>query len=93
MAILIPLAGRRLGARAVTAFWAAYVLNRPLGAFFRGLAGKEHSIGGGFGFGDGRVTLVAIMLIVLLVTYGALSSRDVQRELAEEESTPVPELA
>jgi len=93
VAILVPLVAWRLGANAVAAFWIAYVLTRPLGASFADWLGKEHSIGGGLGFGDGRVALAAIVLIVLLVTRAALSGRDAQPALEGEDSTRVPELA
>jgi uncharacterized membrane-anchored protein len=93
VAIAIPLVAWRLGANAVAAFWTAYVLTRPLGASFADWLGKEHSIGGGLGFGDGRVTLAAVVLIVLLVTHVALSGRDAQPEIGGDEPSPVAELA
>jgi len=92
--IAVPAAAHaRFRLNAVLAFWAAYIVTRPLGASFADWLGKEHSIGGGLGFGDGRVALAAIVLIVLLVTRAALSGRDAQPALEGEDSTRVPELA
>jgi uncharacterized membrane-anchored protein len=78
--ILIPLLAWRLGLGAVAAFWSAYVLTRPLGASFADWIAKEHSRGGGLGFGDGRVTLASLVLIAGLVAYVAVTGLDVQRE-------------
>lgn len=93
VAILVPLVAWRLGANAVAAFWTAYVLTRPLGASFADWLGKEHTIGGGLGFGDGAVTLVALVLIALLVAYAARSdTRVVEPALdgAGEQRVPEP---
>ncbi len=83
VAILVPLVAWRLGTNAIVAFWTAYVLTRPLGASFADWLGKEPSIGGGRGYGDGPVALAALVLIVALVAYAARSGRDVQRPVAE----------
>ncbi len=77
-AIAVPLIAWRLGANPVIAFWAAYVLTRPLGASFADWLGKPHSLGGGQGYGDGPVTLVALAVIAALVTYVAVRREDVQ---------------
>jgi uncharacterized membrane-anchored protein len=77
-AIAVPLVAWRLGLNAIAAFWAAYVLTRPLGASFADWIAKKHDTGGGLGFGDGRVTLISAALIVLLVAYAAVTHRDVQ---------------
>jgi uncharacterized membrane-anchored protein len=82
-AIAVPLLAWRLGLNAVVAFWSAYVLTRPLGASFADWIAKEHDTGGGLGFGDGRVTLVSLVLIVALVTCVAVSRSDVQPETEE----------
>ncbi|RZS89852.1 putative membrane-anchored protein [Motilibacter rhizosphaerae] len=80
VAILVPLVAWRLGANAVAMFWTAYVLTRPLGASFADWMGKEHSIGGGLGWGDGTVTLLALGLIVALVAVVAVRGGDAQHE-------------
>jgi uncharacterized membrane-anchored protein len=70
--IAVPaLAWWRLRLNAVVAFWAAYVLTRPLGASVADWLGKP-SGKSGLGFGDGTVTVVAAVAIVALV---ALLSR------------------
>jgi uncharacterized membrane-anchored protein len=73
----------RFGLSPVVAFWTAYVLTRPLGASFADWLGKPHSFAGGLGLGDGPVSAVALVLIVVLVGYVAISGRDVQRPLAD----------
>jgi uncharacterized membrane-anchored protein len=89
VAILVPLVAWRAGANAVAAFWTAYVLTRPLGASFADWLGKEHTVGGGLGFGDGMVALVALVLIALLVAVAARSQRGAEPALEQ----PVPEPA
>lgn len=62
-AIAVPAVGWRLGLNPVLAFWAAYVLTRPLGASFADWVGKPS----GLHAGDGTVTLVLAVAIVALV--------------------------
>jgi uncharacterized membrane-anchored protein len=83
-AIAVPLVAWRLGLDAVAAFWAAYVLTRPLGASFADWLGKEHEVGGGLGFGDGQVTLVVLAAIAALVAWVTATGADVQRRPVEE---------
>ena len=74
-AILIPGAGYRwFGLNGVAAFWASYVLTRPVGASFADWFGKPHSAGG-LGVGDGAVSLVLLVLIVGCVATMARGSR------------------
>jgi uncharacterized membrane-anchored protein len=69
IAFLLPgIAWRFLGLNAVVAFWAAYVLTRPLGASFADWTGKSRAAGG-LGIGDGVVALVLFLLIASLVAY------------------------
>jgi uncharacterized membrane-anchored protein len=77
--ILIPLVAWRFGLNPVVAFWAAYVLTRPLGASFADWIGKPHDIGSGIGFGDGRITALTLVAIVALVAYVHRSGSDSQR--------------
>jgi uncharacterized membrane-anchored protein len=87
-AILVPLAlyrGRLVNE--VTAFWAAYVLTRPLGASIADWLGKKS----GVGLGDGTVAAVAIAVIVALVAYLAVSKRDVQAPYVEPDPLPSAE--
>lgn len=77
-AIAVPLVAWRLGANPVVTFWTAYVLTRPLGASFADWLSKPHQLGGGVGFGDGPVTLVALAVIVVLVVHVTLRRNDIQ---------------
>ena len=74
----------KAGMNEVAAFWAAYVVTRPLGASFADWFGKEHSLSG-LGFGDGTVTAVAAVAIVLLVGWVAMRRTDIQRPLTDKQ--------
>lgn len=63
---------------AVVAFWAAYVLTRPLGASFADWVGKPYSHGAGLGYGDGTVTAVSAGAILALVAYVTIRRTDIQ---------------
>ena len=73
---LASLEHHRLSRNAVFAFWAAYVLTRPLGASFADWTGKPQSFGG-LGWGDGRVAGVLVVLLVGFVAYLAVTRVDV----------------
>jgi uncharacterized membrane-anchored protein len=60
----------------ILAFWAAYVVTRPLGASFADGFSKPTS--GGLHWGDGVVAGLALTIFVALVTYVAITKRDVQ---------------
>jgi uncharacterized membrane-anchored protein len=60
---------------AILAFWAAYVLTRPLGASFADWTGKDRNAGG-LGWGDGPVAAVLALLIVVGVAYLTVSRSD-----------------
>src|SRR6185437_2880315 len=66
----------RLNLNPVIAFWAAYVVTRPLGASFAD--GFSKHAGGGLGLGDGTVSAVALVVFIALVAYVAVTKRDVQ---------------
>ena len=61
----------------VAAFWAAYVLTRPLGASIADYLGKGTHLSG-LGLGDGTVTVAGLVMIAMLVGYLALSDYGVQ---------------
>ena len=63
---------------AVAAFWAAYIVTRPLGASFADWLGWGHRAGG-LGLGLGTVSVGSALLIVALVTYLAVSHKDAPR--------------
>ena len=75
--ILVPFALWRLGLDATIAFWAAYVLTRPLGASVADWLGKSPSAGGR-GWGDGPVTGGALVVFIVLVAYLAVTHSDVE---------------
>jgi uncharacterized membrane-anchored protein len=60
---------------AVAAFWAAYIVTRPLGASFADWLGWGHRVGG-LGLGLGTVSVGSALLIVALVAYLAVSHKD-----------------
>ncbi|MER6568122.1 hypothetical protein ABT288_18575 [Streptomyces sp. NPDC001093] len=78
VAICVPAVAHRAGLLgAVTAFWTAYVITRPLGASLAdwiALPGRR----GGLDFGLGPVTLAWTVAILALVGYLAVSRQDVQ---------------
>jgi uncharacterized membrane-anchored protein len=77
--ILIPVAGLRLLRwNSIFTFWFAYVVTRPLGASVADFLGKPTNVGG-LGFGDGVVSVVFAVLIIILVAYLSATRRDVQR--------------
>lgn len=90
--ILVPLALWRLGLNATIAFWASYVLTRPLGASVADWLGKAPT-SGGIGWGDGTVTAIGLAIFVALVDYLARTHSDVEgahqhRSTSETVSTP-----
>ena len=75
--IVVPAVAYRLLQRnEILWFWFAYILTRPLGASFADWTGKPHSVGG-LAWGDGIVSLVLAILIVVFVGYLTVSRRDV----------------
>ena len=81
--IAVPAVGFwRFNWNPIFSFWFAYVVTRPLGASFADWAGKP-TILGGMGWGDGRVSLVVLAIIVCLVTFLAITKRDVQTHWAD----------
>jgi uncharacterized membrane-anchored protein len=78
--IAIPaLAYFLLGLNEIVAFWFAYIVTRPLGASFADWVGKAHNLGG-LGVGDGPVSLVLVILIIVFVAYLTVTRKDVKSE-------------
>jgi uncharacterized membrane-anchored protein len=76
--IAVPAIGYwRFGWNAIFSFWFAYVATRPLGASFADWMGKPKSAGG-LGLGAGSVALALAIVIFCLVSYLAITRRDVQ---------------
>jgi uncharacterized membrane-anchored protein len=61
----------------IAAFWASYVVTRPLGASFADWFGKEPARTG-LGLGDGVVTAIGLLAILGLVAYVARTRHGVQ---------------
>jgi uncharacterized membrane-anchored protein len=77
--ILIPAAaGMRFGFNRIAAFWAAYVLTRPLGASYADYISKPRAISG-IGFGDGPTAVAFAVAVFVLVAYLAFTRPDIQR--------------
>lgn len=67
--MLIPIIGAfvfRLNS--VAMFWLAYIITRPLGASFADWFGKPHAMSG-LGYGDGIVSAVLWVLLIVAVVY------------------------
>jgi uncharacterized membrane-anchored protein len=82
VAIAMPLVAWRLRLNAITAFWWAYVLTRPLGASVADYVSKAPALSG-LGFGDGRTALVATLAVAACVAYLAVTRHGIQRPTAE----------
>ena len=65
----------RFHLNAILAFWTAYVLTRPLGASIADWLGKPKALSG-LGWGDGVVTVIFALLIVVCVGYLTVSERE-----------------
>ena len=66
----------RFNLNPIVAFWAAYVVTRPLGASFAD--GFSKPTNGGLGLGDGVVSAIALVVFIALVAYVTVTKRDVQ---------------
>ncbi len=84
--IALPaLAWWRLDLDAVVAFWACYVVTRPLGASFADWFGKPVAQTG-LGLGDGAVTAAGVLAFVALV--GLVARRERSRTRGHEHARP-----
>jgi uncharacterized membrane-anchored protein len=78
VAILVPaVAYWKFRLNPVFAFWASYVLTRPLGASYADWLGVGHRYGG-IGLGRGPVAVILTVVIVGFVWYLAVSRVDIQ---------------
>jgi uncharacterized membrane-anchored protein len=76
--IAIPAVAWRGGRlNSIAAFWACYVVTRPLGASFADYFSKPHA-NSGLNLGDGTVSAIALTVFVALVAYVSVTKRDVQ---------------
>ena len=80
--IAVPAVAHRLvRLNAITAFWFAYIVTRPLGASFADWMGKPHSWGA-LGWGDVPVAVSLTVLIVACVAYLSVTRGDARRGVA-----------
>ncbi|PGZ94037.1 hypothetical protein COE51_23055 [Bacillus pseudomycoides] len=78
--LAIPALGYWLfGLNEIVAFWFAYIMTRPVGASFSDWISTSH---GGLGLGEGPVSLVLTIIIVVLVGYLTISKKDRKDEPA-----------
>lgn len=78
--ILVPaIAWRWLGLNSIAAFWAAYVVTRPLGASFSDWFSKPAYLTG-LNFGNGRTAIVFAVVVFGLVAYLAVAKPDVRSQ-------------
>jgi uncharacterized membrane-anchored protein len=78
--IVLPAFGFRfLGWNPIFSFWFAFVVTRPLGASVADFLGKPTQLSG-LGWGDGVVSALMAVPIVVLVAYLAITRRDVQED-------------
>lgn len=72
---IIAIAWKKFGLNAVTAFWTAYILTRPLGASIGDFASQPAS-SGGLGIGATGTSLIFLTAILGLVGYLTISKVD-----------------
>lgn len=85
--IAIPaLAYFLFGMNEIFTFWFAYIVTRPLGASFADWVGVPHSRGG-LGIGTGLVSLCLTVVILCLVSYIAVTHKDVKNNEKDSEYT------
>jgi uncharacterized membrane-anchored protein len=78
--ILIPALGYWFfGLGEIAAFWAAYVITRPLGASFADWMGKPKSVNG-LGWGDSTVAFLLFILLACVVAYMSYDRNEVKQE-------------
>lgn len=76
---LITFAHYKLRLNAIVAFWAAYILTRPLGASFGDYLAQPTD-SGGLGLGTTITSIIFLTLIAMLVIYLTLSRKDTAKD-------------
>lgn len=79
----ITVAHLRFGLNAVFAFWAAYILTRPLGASLGDLF-SQAKVDGGLGFGTTVTSIIFLSAILAVVSYLTVTKKD-REEVAVQE--------
>jgi uncharacterized membrane-anchored protein len=88
--IVVPLGLWKLGLNVTAAFWASYVLTRPLGASVADWLGKgTHN--GGVGWGIGPVTVLGLLLFAVFVAYLTVTHSDVDHAAIHARASAVSE--
>lgn len=75
----ITFAHYKLKLNAIVAFWAAYILTRPLGASFGDFLAQPTD-GGGLGLGTTITSVIFLTLIAILVIYLTFSHKDTTKD-------------
>jgi uncharacterized membrane-anchored protein len=84
--IAVPaIAFRWFGLNGIFAFWFAYIMTRPAGASFSDWLSKPSSLGG-LGMGEGKISLILTLIIIVLVTYLQFTQSGARYEMLEEKS-------
>lgn len=78
IAMAIPAVAWKLGLSPIIAFWACYILTRPLGASFADGFSKPINETG-LNMGDGPVAAIGLVAFAILVTYLARTRSDLQK--------------
>ncbi|MGW0193954.1 COG4705 family protein [Nonomuraea sp. NPDC003201] len=86
-AFLVTLVLWRVETWQVPAFWAAYILTRPLGAAVGDLLTQDHSLGG-LGLGATRTSLLFFAVIVVLVAREQVAATRARRAGSHAEGKP-----
>ena len=77
--LAIPAIGYKVGLNEVLAFWFAYIVTRPVGASFADWFGKPSAVTG-LGYGDGRVSIILAVLIVICVITMSFNRTEIRLE-------------
>lgn len=77
--ILIPAVLYLFGLNRIFTFWFAYIITRPLGASFADWLSKPLTVGGR-AYGDGHVSIVLTILIVVCVAYMIFSHQEARHK-------------
>lgn len=72
----VALAHFRFKLPEIPAFWIVYILTRPLGASLGDLLSQSHH-DGGLGFGTTVTSIAFLTVILIMVTYLAVTKKDV----------------
>src|SRR5947208_386405 len=89
---VIAIAHFGLDVNAVVAFWAAYVITRPLGASIGDYLSQD-TVDGGLGLGTDQTSFIFLLAILALVVYLVVTRVDETGHISENGSPPIKSLA